>query len=75
MSNTIFKPKDNTTNGLISITKFENDVLRLLCNEKNPQEVSNELGVSIHTVYAYKMSLFEKFQTRNLHQLKKFCKS
>ena len=75
MSNTIFKPENNPSKSFIPLTKFENDVLRLLCNKKNPQEVSEELGVNIHTIYAYKASLFQKFQTKNLQYLKKLCKS
>ena len=72
MSNMIFKQR-NTKNHSVPITKFENDVLKLLCSKKNLKEVSEELGVSIHTIHAYQMSLFEKFQSTNLQNLKKFC--
>ena len=71
MSNTIFKQENNTEKVFLPITKFENDILKLICKEKDLQKVSVLMGISIHTVQAYKTSLLEKFQTKNLHQLKK----
>ncbi len=75
MPDTIFKPENNTQKESISITKFENDVLRLLCKEKNPKEISVKLGVSIHTIQAYKTSILEKFQTKSTNQLKQLLKN
>ena len=72
MSSTIFKPGKAKKHS-VPITKFENNVLKLLCNKKSLKEVSEELGVSTHTIHAYQMSLYEKFQSKDLQILTNFC--
>lgn len=72
MSGTISK-QGNTNKVSVPISEFENEVLKLLCNKKSLKEVSEKLGVNTHTIQAYKISLFEKLQSKNLQILKKFC--
>lgn len=51
---------------LISIlTKREQDVLKLICQEKSTKEIASELFISIHTVETHRANLLSKIKARN----------
>ena len=72
MPNTIFN-QENIKKHSIPITKLEKDILKLLCNQKDLKETAKTLGVSTHTIHAYKISILQKFQCKNIQNLKNYC--
>lgn len=51
---------------LLSIlTKREQDVLKLICQEKSTKEIASELFISIHTVETHRANLLSKIKARN----------
>lgn len=48
-----------------SITERENDVLKLIYQEKNTEEIAKELFISVNTVQTHRKNLILKFDVRN----------
>lgn len=53
------KPDDNM------LTKVEEEIIRLVCLEKNNKEIAEELKLSPNTVNAYRTKILDKTETTN----------
>jgi DNA-binding NarL/FixJ family response regulator len=64
----------DTLNGLpISLTKREQQVLKLICKELNNAEIAAELFLSVRTVEGHRNSLINKVKCRNIAGLVLFA--
>ncbi len=68
--NSIFHKKKDV---LISLTKRERDVLKLIAQEHTTQEIADTLFLSKHTVESYRKNLISKLNVRNLAGLTKYA--
>jgi len=68
------KNEDNINNShkiKPKLTAREIEILKEILNELSSKEISNTLGISIHTVEAHKKNLFRKFKVRGITGLVK----
>lgn len=56
----------------IKLTNREQDVLILICKEKNSNEIANELCISTYTVETHRKNLLSKTGSKNVAGLVKF---
>ena len=65
------RPKDKKVN--ISITKREEEILKLIAQEYSNPEIAKELFISIRTVDTHRRNLLEKLQVKNTAGLVKYA--
>lgn len=64
---------DETNDLNVSITKREEEILKLIAQGLTNSEISNKLGLSIRTVESHRYNLIKKLNLRNASQLVKFA--
>jgi DNA-binding NarL/FixJ family response regulator len=50
----------------VSFTEVEEEVLRLVCQQKSSSEISHELGISVRTVESRKRNMMLKTNSKNM---------
>lgn len=50
----------------VSFTEAEEEVLKLVCQQKSSAEISNDLGISVRTVESRKRNMMLKTQSKNM---------
>ncbi|WP_431167452.1 response regulator [Tenacibaculum halocynthiae] len=72
ISNSIFNPI-KTKKQSVKLSSRENEVLLLISQEKNTQEIANELFISFNTVETHRKNLIRKIGTKNMVGLVKYA--
>lgn len=67
MNNVFNKGKDT----MVTLTKREKDVLKLIAEEYTTQEIADKLFLSKHTIESYRKNLISKLNVKNLAGLTK----
>ncbi len=69
MNNVFNKGKDT----MVTLTKREKDVLKLIAEEYTTQEIADKLFLSKHTIESYRKNLISKLNVKNLAGLTKYA--
>jgi DNA-binding NarL/FixJ family response regulator len=64
---------DQTNEDNVSLTKRENEILKLVAEGKSNKQLAEELKVSIRTVETHRHNLIKKFGIKNASQLVRFA--
>ena len=64
---------DETNDLNVSITKREEEILRLIAQGLTNNEISEQLGLSVRTVESHRYNLIKKLNLKNASQLVKFA--
>ncbi len=64
---------DETNDLNVSVTKREEEILKLIAQGLTNSEISDKLGLSIRTVESHRYNLIKKLNLRNASQLVKFA--
>ena len=57
----------------LSLTKREKEIIRLLCAEKNSQDIADALFISVYTVNTHRKNILHKLGIKNTAGLVKFA--
>lgn len=68
--NTVFTKRKET---MVTLTKREKDVLKLIAEEYTSQEIADKLFLSKHTIESYRKNLISKLNVKNLAGLTKYA--
>ncbi|MFT7017956.1 MAG: DNA-binding NarL/FixJ family response regulator [Cyclobacteriaceae bacterium] len=60
------KLKRVRTAGKVDLSNREEEILRLICEEKTNHEMANELHISVRTIESHKRNILEKTQCKNI---------
>lgn len=58
----------------ISLSKREEQILRMIDNDLSNKEIAESLNVSIRTIEAHRLNILRKFQTNNIEEVLASCK-
>lgn len=58
----------------ISLSKREEQILRMIDNDLSNKEIAESLNVSIRTIEAHRLNILRKFQTNNIEEVLVSCK-
>jgi len=64
----------STANSEISLSKREEQILRMIDNDLSNKEIAESLNVSIRTIEAHRLNILRKFQTNNIEEVLASCK-
>lgn len=64
---------DETNDSNVSITKREEEILKLIAQGLTNNEISEQLGLSVRTVESHRYNLIKKLNLKNASQLVKFA--
>jgi DNA-binding NarL/FixJ family response regulator len=59
----------------ISLSKREEQILRMIENDLSNKEIAESLNVSVRTIEAHRLNILRKFQVNNIEEVLAYCKS
>jgi DNA-binding NarL/FixJ family response regulator len=65
MSKSLFGSKFKENGGVARLTKIEEEIVVLICDQKNNKQIATELKLSPNTVNAYRTKILEKAEAIN----------
>ncbi|GAA0546606.1 response regulator transcription factor [Chitinophaga japonensis] len=63
----------SAVNADISLSRREEQILRLIRNNLSNKEISNSLNVSIRTIEAHRLNILRKFQLNSMEEVLAYC--
>ena len=59
----------------ISLSRREEQIIRMISNGRNNKEIAESLNISIRTIEAHRMNILRKFQVNSIEEAVEYCKS
>jgi len=65
----------NSSSQEISLSRREEQIIRMISNGRNNKEIAESLNISIRTIEAHRMNILRKFQVNSIEEAVEYCKS
>lgn len=65
----------NNSSQEISLSRREEQIIRMISNGRNNKEIAESLNISIRTIEAHRMNILRKFQVNSIEEAVEYCKS
>lgn len=59
----------------ISLSRREEQIIRMISNGRNNKDIAESLNISIRTIEAHRMNILRKFQVNSIEEAVEYCKS
>lgn len=65
----------NSSTQEISLSRREEQIIRMISNGRNNKDIAESLNLSIRTIEAHRMNILRKFQVNSIEEAVEYCKS
>jgi DNA-binding NarL/FixJ family response regulator len=65
----------NSSTQEISLSRREEQIIRMISNGRNNKDIAESLNISIRTIEAHRMNILRKFQVNSIEEAVEYCKS
>ncbi|HEY9261435.1 response regulator transcription factor [Chitinophaga sp.] len=65
----------NNSSQEISLSRREEQIIRMISNGRINKEIAESLNISIRTIEAHRMNILRKFQVNSIEEAVEYCKS
>lgn len=59
----------------ISLSRREEQIIRMISNGRNNKDIAESLNISIRTIEAHRMNILRKFQVNSIEEAVEYCKN